>query len=222
MLYIESIDDCNMSLNGNAVAQTGFKVVSKKDFLARANEPVYNEVQGRVTVYNTNKDEKLVSCKLVSEITLDGTVYATAQEFVVTFNNLMNLCCCGEVGGGTTPATTIEEVTTTSAESWDYEGVMVAGLSNGWYGWWNVGGGEILGSITPEPVVVNGVEAQDITWNDGTLGTYTDTLYNIDIEINGTLYQIDESGLLVCANPFVEGETYTIKLRATEEITTTV
>jgi hypothetical protein len=111
MLYIESIDDCNMSLHGNAVAQTGLKIVGKKEFLARANEPVYNETYGRVTVYNINKDEKLVECKPVNEITLDGVVYGTAQTFVVAFNNLINLCCCGEVGG---TVTTTEEVTTTS------------------------------------------------------------------------------------------------------------
>ena len=112
MLYINNIDDCNFSLEGYLATITGLKVVGKKEFAARANEPVYNETYGRVTVYNVNKDEKLVSCKPVNEITLDGTVYGTAQAFVVAFNNLMNECCCG---GGSTPATT-EEVTTTVAE----------------------------------------------------------------------------------------------------------
>jgi hypothetical protein len=115
MLYINNIDDCNFSLQGNLAAITGLKVMSKKGIVSKAIEPVYNEVQGRIVAYNINTGDKVINSKLVSEITLDGTVYGTAQAFVVAFNNLMNLCCCGEVGGGTTPATT-EEVTTTLAE----------------------------------------------------------------------------------------------------------
>lgn len=91
MLYITNIDNCNFSLRGNTV-KTGLKVLGKKGFAAKSNEPVYNEIQGRVTVYDLSRGIKLVESKPVSKINLDGTVHSTAQAFVVAFNNLMAQC----------------------------------------------------------------------------------------------------------------------------------
>lgn len=111
MLYIINIDACNFSLEGLLATQTGLKVYGKKEFAAKACEPVYNETFGRVTVYNMNTDQKIVDKTPINEIDLDGTVHVTAQAFVVAFNNLMKQCCCG----GTTETTTTGEPTTTAA-----------------------------------------------------------------------------------------------------------
>ena len=109
MLHITNIDDCNFSMYGDLIGIAGLKVLGKTDVLAKASEPVYNESQGRITIYNSSKQLTLVGRKPVDELNLDGTVYLTSQEFVVAFNNLMNQCCCN---GG--ESTTTEEITTTS------------------------------------------------------------------------------------------------------------
>jgi hypothetical protein len=100
MLYIENIDDCNFRMYGTNISKTGVKVFSKTGFLAKAIEPAYNEVTGRICIYDSGKDEKLLNHKEVSGINLDGIVYATAEAFVVAFNNLMAECCCSGSGGG--------------------------------------------------------------------------------------------------------------------------
>jgi hypothetical protein len=110
MLFITNIDDCNFSMRGS-FSPSGLKVLGKKEFTAKACEPVYNEVCGRVNVFNINNGEALVRRKPVNEITLNGTVYATPQEFVVAFDALMNLCCCADNEVATT-----EEATTTGID----------------------------------------------------------------------------------------------------------
>lgn len=100
MLYIENIDDCNFRMYGTNISVTGVKVLSKTGFLAKALEPAYNETKGRICIYDSGKDEKILNHKAVSDINLDGTVYATAEAFVVAFNNLMAECCCSGSGGG--------------------------------------------------------------------------------------------------------------------------
>lgn len=74
----------------------GLKVYGKKNIAAKAHEPVYNELTGRVSVYNIFTKKRVVDTTTVDKIDLDGTVYSTAQEFVVAFNNLMAECCCLE------------------------------------------------------------------------------------------------------------------------------
>lgn len=96
MLYITNIDDCNFSMYGDAIGIAGLKVYGKKNIAAKAHEPVYNELQGRVSVYNLFTKKRVVDTTTVDQIDLDGTVYATAQEFVVVFNNIMAECCCLE------------------------------------------------------------------------------------------------------------------------------
>jgi hypothetical protein len=102
MLYIENIDDCTFRLYGDHTSQAGLKVMSKMGMGAKGQEPAYNESTGRVSIYNFQKDEKILNHKKVSNIRLDGVIYATAQSFVNAFNNLMAECCCGSGGGSTT------------------------------------------------------------------------------------------------------------------------
>lgn len=102
MLYIENIDDCTFRMYGSNVAQAGVKVLSKMGLAAKAQEPAYNESTGRVSIYNYQKDEKLLNHKAVSSVLLDGVLYANAETFVNAFNNLMAECCCGSGSGSTT------------------------------------------------------------------------------------------------------------------------
>ena len=120
MLYIENIDDCNFKMYGS-LSHTGVKVYSKQGIVAKSIEPGYREVQGRITIYYTQRadNDVLLNHKPVSQFTLDGTVYATAEAFVQAFNNLMAECCCGGANLVYTPeecttTTTAEEVTTTT------------------------------------------------------------------------------------------------------------
>jgi hypothetical protein len=98
MLYIENIDSCTFKMWGTNVSQTGVKILGKEGLAAKGQEPAYNETTGRISIYNFQKDEKLLNHKPVSEIVLQGVIYATAQAFVSAFNALMAECCCG--GGG--------------------------------------------------------------------------------------------------------------------------
>ena len=92
MLYIVNVDDCSFTMYGDTVAQAGLKIMSKTGVLAKAQEPAYNEVQGRIRIYDAEKEEYLVNHKPVSDITLDGVVHATALEFVVAFNTMIAEC----------------------------------------------------------------------------------------------------------------------------------
>jgi hypothetical protein len=102
MLHITNIDDCNFSLHGDAIGIAGLKVLGKTNIQAKASEPVYNETEGRITIYDSEKELTYVGRKPVNEIELDGVIYATAEAFVVEFNNVMNQCCCGEGEATTT------------------------------------------------------------------------------------------------------------------------
>jgi hypothetical protein len=97
MLIITNIDDCNFSLHGDAIGIAGLKVLSKVNVVAKASEPVYNELQGRITIYDIKRKTRVVMRKPVSLIKLDGTVYASSQDFVVAFNAIMAQCCCAEI-----------------------------------------------------------------------------------------------------------------------------
>jgi hypothetical protein len=99
MLYIVNIDDCTFRMYGTNISQTGVKVLHKQGLVAKSHEPAYNETVGRVAIYNFQKGEKFLSHKPVSEIILNGTLYATAEGFVSAFNTMMAACCCGGSGG---------------------------------------------------------------------------------------------------------------------------
>jgi hypothetical protein len=89
MLYIINIDDNTFSLHGDSIGIAGLKVISKKNLAAKAHEPVYNESQGRVSIYNTFNKKNIVDRTPISEITVDDIVYETAQELVVAVNGII-------------------------------------------------------------------------------------------------------------------------------------
>lgn len=98
MLYILNIDDCNFSIYGGLGTITGLKVLGKREFAAKATEPVYNETYGRVKVYNINNNLTLIDRTPISEVTLNGVVHATAQAFVVAFNAMIATCVSSASG----------------------------------------------------------------------------------------------------------------------------
>lgn len=116
MLFIEKIDDCNFRVYGDSISKSGLKIVSMKVLVARAMEPAYNETQGRIRIFDSEKEEYIVNHKPVSQITLDGVVYITAAGFVQAFNTTVNECCCedGSMPSNTTSTTEEPEVTTTT------------------------------------------------------------------------------------------------------------
>jgi hypothetical protein len=116
MLTITNIDDCNFSIQGSLGTVTGLKVLGKREFVALATEPVYNETYGRVKVYNINNNLTLVDRTPINEITLNGTVHTTAQAFVVAFNNMIQECFTDAIENPTTTAapTTTSAPTTTA------------------------------------------------------------------------------------------------------------
>ena len=102
---------------GTTISKTGLKILSKQNYVALAMEPAYNEVQGRITIRSTQKDDdkNLLNHKPVSKINLNGTVHATAEAFVVAFNTMMKECCCdGSTSEATTTTTPVAETTTTT------------------------------------------------------------------------------------------------------------
>jgi len=87
---------------GNVVSQTGVKILGKQGLAIKAQEPAYNETYGRISIYNFQKDEKILNHKPVNQIYLDGVIYPTAQAFIVAFNALLTACCCGSGSGDST------------------------------------------------------------------------------------------------------------------------
>ena len=116
MLFIEKIDDCNFKMYGDEVSRTGLKILGKSGLVAKAQKPAYNEVQGRISIFNSGKNEKLLNHKVVSGISLNGTVHVTAEAFVIAFNAMIAECCCGSVPVVNT-TTEEQEITTTSTEA---------------------------------------------------------------------------------------------------------
>lgn len=86
MLYIKDIDENTFKMYGDVVSQEGERILPKLGVTAKAKEPAYNETTGRIGIWDSEKGIWLLAYKPVDEIDLDGTVYATAQTFVVAFN----------------------------------------------------------------------------------------------------------------------------------------
>lgn len=90
MLYINNIDDYSFNMHGGTVeAPKSIKVINKKGVIARAMEPQSAEVQGRVSIWDTDAGICYLGHKPVLDVTLDGTVHTTAQAFVAAFNGIM-------------------------------------------------------------------------------------------------------------------------------------
>lgn len=89
MLYITNIDDNTFSLHGDLGGIAGLRVISKKNLAAKAHEPVYDELQVRVSIYNIFNKKNIVDRTPISEIMVDDIVYETAEDFVVEVNNII-------------------------------------------------------------------------------------------------------------------------------------
>jgi len=87
MLYIDNIDDNSIRF-GNAVGGGAYSKVYPKSLQARKDEI------NRIWIWQDQDTESVLDSGQVSEITLNGLVYGTAQGFVTAFNNL-----CSASGG---------------------------------------------------------------------------------------------------------------------------
>ena len=104
MLHIENIDAYSIRFGSHYGGGTHSKILPKT-LQARRDEI------DRVWISHTDKTESVLNCTEVSNITLDGTVYSTGQEFVVAFNALM----ASSTAFTTTTTTPAVTTTTTTA-----------------------------------------------------------------------------------------------------------
>jgi len=91
MLYIENIDDNSIRF-GSAVGGGTYNKVYPKTLQARKDEI------DRIWIWHTQNNETVLDCYLVSNISLEGTVYSTAEAFVKAFNNLTGGSISGSGG----------------------------------------------------------------------------------------------------------------------------
>lgn len=96
MLHIENIDEHSIKFGNGYGGGTHYKVLSKT-MVARKDE------KDLIWIWHTQNNEALLNAASVDEITLDGTVYATAELFVVAFNAVM----ASDVAFVTTTTTTV-------------------------------------------------------------------------------------------------------------------
>jgi hypothetical protein len=82
MLHIENIDAYSIRFGSHYGGGTHSKVLPKT-LEARRDEI------DRIWISHTDRSESVLNCAEVSNITLDGVVYTTGEEFVVAFNALM-------------------------------------------------------------------------------------------------------------------------------------
>lgn len=103
MLHIENIDAYSIRIGDGYGGGTYFKVLPKSLEARKAAD-------GRVWISHTEKKETIVNNEPVSEITLDGVVYGTGEEFVVAFNEVI----ASSTEYAITTTTTTAPVTTTT------------------------------------------------------------------------------------------------------------
>jgi len=94
MLYIIDIDDNTFGLSGTGQTVVAVEISFPKKYYAMSTNPVGTATGGLVSIKHDESRPALISSRNPDEITLDGTVYTDANDFVVAFNELMK--------GGTT------------------------------------------------------------------------------------------------------------------------
>jgi hypothetical protein len=92
MLYINEIDDYTVKFHDNGDNSQ----IYSKDLVARA------DAKGRIFITGKYKGENVLNSALPSEITLEGTVYADAEQCASNINLLMNNQALVEVTTTTT------------------------------------------------------------------------------------------------------------------------
>lgn len=226
MLYIENIDDCNFKMYGST-SQIGEKILSKRGVTAKAMEPAYNETQGRIRIWDAEKEEFLLQHKEVTGITLDSTVYTDSEDFVLAFNTLMELC-----GASVTGTVDFTDVTAKLQEVID----CVCRDCSSWYNGTVTGASETLSAGTINSCTII-VESGSVVVGNGTTTQTLVAGMSVTIEADNPLDQdivIDATSgvahyvVTTCttttaeATTTTEEVTTTVEVTTTEEVTTTV
>lgn len=89
MLYIIDIDDYSFGLSGAGATASDIAITHPKKFYAFSTNAVGSATGGLVSVIHSELEWRLISSRYPSTMTLDGTVYTDANDFVVAFNTLM-------------------------------------------------------------------------------------------------------------------------------------
>lgn len=195
MLNITNIDNCNFSLSGTI--GSGLKVYYKKGFFAKACEPVYNETYGRINIQD--KTERIISRTPVNQVSLDNVIYATAQEFVTAFNNMIGECCCVQVEPTTTELPLALELT------WDnILNVPVADASSvsDWNTFFDLPtNGNPFTSVEINGNVISLIGGSNITVVNGLI-IIDETSTFINFGANENLISINDSGCIVSVGTY--------------------
>lgn len=178
MLYIENIDYNNLRL-GNAAGGGTYTKTLPKTLQARKDE------LNRIYIWHEERNEQVVQLAKVSELSLDGTVYSTAEAFVVAFNNLCGKSISGV--GGTTDAS-VEYNTPAGGEVTGSSYTIAANTAHSVTLTCTVG----TAAITFGTNTINMVAGQTMTWQgDGlidtaiTINTTAGATYSVDYNIMG-------------------------------------
>ena len=108
MLYIENIDGNSVRF-GNGYGGGEFNKVYPKTMEARKDEI------DRIWIWHTENNEAMMNVGQVSESSINGVTYGTAEEFVVAFNNLMKDDTPFVITTTTTTTVPVTTTTTTGA-----------------------------------------------------------------------------------------------------------
>lgn len=109
MLYIIDIDSYSFGVSGTGATLADIESVFPKLYYAKSINPVGDAEDGLISIRHTEEDANLVSLSKPEDITLDGVVYDTANNFAIAFNAFIQ---------NATPATTttVAPTTTTTEE----------------------------------------------------------------------------------------------------------
>ena len=102
MLHIENIDEYSVRF-GDGYGGGTYTKVFHKNLEARKDE------EDLIWIWHKENNECILNAKSVDEITLNGTVYGTAEAFVVAFQNMIY-----STTAYTTTTTTAAVTTTTT------------------------------------------------------------------------------------------------------------
>ena len=102
MLHIENIDAYSVRFGSAYGGGTYFKILPK-------NMEAEKDELDRINIWHSDKKEQILHHYIVSDITLNGTVYGSAAAFVVAFNAMI-----ASSTAYTTTTTTAAVTTTTT------------------------------------------------------------------------------------------------------------
>ena len=118
MLYIIDIDSYSFGVSGAGIEIADIESVYPKLYYAKSIDAVGDAEDGLVSIRHKEEDSNLVSLAKPEDITLDGVVYDTANNFAIAFNAfIQNATPATTTTVAPTTTTTEEPTTTTTTEA---------------------------------------------------------------------------------------------------------